>query len=85
MKKVNRLRNRIEPFAALFWALGNVLAKPDPAYRPGITPPPYTRHVLILALNEDDRLPPFSYLVCYLSMGLQYTIYIHVLLLYIRR
>ena len=29
MKKVNRLRNRIEPFAALFWALGNVLYLPN--------------------------------------------------------
>ena len=26
MVKVNRLYNRIEPLAALFWALGNVLA-----------------------------------------------------------
>ena len=26
MVKANRLFNRIEPFAALFWALGNVLA-----------------------------------------------------------
>ena len=26
MVKANRLYNRIEPFAALFWALGNVLA-----------------------------------------------------------
>ena len=27
MAKANRLYNRIEPFAALFWALGNVLAR----------------------------------------------------------
>ena len=26
MVKANHLYNRIEPFAALFWALGNVLA-----------------------------------------------------------
>ena len=26
MGKVDRLLNRVEPFAALFWALGNVLA-----------------------------------------------------------
>ena len=25
MGKANRLRNRVEPFAALFWALSNVL------------------------------------------------------------
>ena len=29
MGKVNRLRNRVEPFIALIWALGNVL-KPTP-------------------------------------------------------
>ena len=30
MGKVYRLRNRVEPFAALFWALGNVLANTWP-------------------------------------------------------
>ena len=39
MSKVDRLRNRVEPFAALFWALGIELAN-TPARRPGITPPP---------------------------------------------
>ena len=47
MGKVDRLGNKVEPFSALFWALSIVLAKPDPARRPGITPPPYTKHVLI--------------------------------------
>ena len=42
MGKVDRLRNKVEPFAALFWALGI-----DPARWPGITPSPYTKHVLI--------------------------------------
>ena len=45
MVKANRLFNRIEPFAALFWALGNVLAAytetGDPAGRPGIPQPSY--------------------------------------------
>ena len=47
MGKVNRLCNKIEPFAALLGALGNVLANPDPARRTGITPLPYTKHVLV--------------------------------------
>ena len=39
---------RVEPFAVQFWALGIVyLPAPEPARRPGITPPPYTKHVLI--------------------------------------
>ena len=46
--KVHRLRNKVEPFAALLWALGELyLPTPDPARRPGITPPLYTKHVLI--------------------------------------
>ena len=38
---VNRLHNIIEPFAALFWALGIVLAHIllYPAHRPGIPQP----------------------------------------------
>ena len=74
MEKVDRLRIRIEPFGALCWALGNVLTKPGPAHRPGITPPPYTRHVLIwsgcmygggelIQFSAKTRWPPaFSYL-----------------------
>ena len=46
MGKVDRLR-----LAALFWALGIVLANTCdltlPACRPGITALPYTKHVLI--------------------------------------
>ena len=38
MGKVDRLLNKGESFAALFWALGIVLANtPDPACRPGIS------------------------------------------------
>ena len=45
MGKVGRLRNKVEHFAALFWAFGGVLSTPDPARRPGLTPPPYTKHI----------------------------------------
>ena len=46
MVKANRLYNRIEPFSALFGALGIVLAHMysaigDPARRPGIPQPWY--------------------------------------------
>ena len=34
MGKVDRVRNRVEPFAALFWTLGIDLPTPDPARRP---------------------------------------------------
>ena len=49
MVKVDCLRNRVEPSAALFWALGIVLylPTPDPACRPVINPLPYTKLVLI--------------------------------------
>ena len=49
MGKVECLCNRVEPSAALIWALGIVLylPTPDTARRPGITPPPYTKKVLI--------------------------------------
>ena len=33
MGKVNRLRNRVEPFAALFWALEIVLPGPASLHR----------------------------------------------------
>ena len=48
MGTVNRLRNRIEPFAAL--------------PRPCITPPPYTKHVLIWSgcLYGGGELVQFS-------------------------
>ena len=44
MVKANRLYNRIEPFAALFWTLGNLLAYTeagDLARRLGIPQPSY--------------------------------------------
>ena len=74
MGKVNPLCNRIEPVAALFWFLAMYLPTPDPARRPGITPPRYTKHVLIWSgclyvgeelfqFPEKMRWPaPFSYL-----------------------
>ena len=45
MSKVDRLCKRLDPFAAMFWALGIVLyyylPTSDTARRPGITAPPY--------------------------------------------
>ena len=72
MGKVDPLSNIYEPFAVLFWALDIVLYLPtsDPARQPGITPTPYTIHVLIWSqLIQFSRktprpLPPF------LSIGL---------------
>ena len=67
MGKVDRLRNIVEPFAGII--LG--LPTPDPARRTGITPLPYTKHVLMYMvtivgsiLNENalPPPPPFSYL-----------------------
>ena len=48
MSKVDLLCNRVEPFAALFWALGTVLAGnwPCPPAH-GITPLPYSQRVLM--------------------------------------
>ena len=57
MGKVDRLRNRVEPFAALFWALGTVLA--NPARRPGITPPPYTKHMVTVGSILNEEMCPF--------------------------
>ena len=70
MGKVDRLRNRVESFAALFWLSALYLPTPDPARRPGITAPPFTKYVLIWSfgaiLNEDALLPPpLSYLGVY--------------------
>ena len=52
MGKKDRLHNRVEPFAALFWALGIVqyLPTPDPPRRPCVTAPLYTKHGLIRSL-----------------------------------
>ena len=41
LPSVDRLCNRVEPFAALLWTRGIVLTN-TPTRRPGITPPPYT-------------------------------------------
>ena len=56
---MDRLRNRVEPFAALFWA-------PDPACRPGIT---YTSmslygYTVVGSIVNEEALypPPLSYL-----------------------
>ena len=66
----------VEPFAVLFWALGIVLDNTRPARRPGIAPPLYSQHFLILAMLTvrrrrvgstltEDALPPppYSYLL----------------------
>ena len=66
MGKVDRLRNRVEPFAALLWALGiecTYILTLDPARWPGITPPPYTQsmslqYMVCLILNKDALPPP---------------------------
>ena len=78
MGKVDRLHNRVEPLAALFLALGIVLANsPNPARRPSIPPPPYTIMSLYghigSILNEDvlPPPPPFSYLRILFIYGLQ--------------
>ena len=73
MGKVERLCNIVEPSDALFldsWQSTSQSGPiPDPERRPDITPPPYTRHVLLCMvivssiLNEDGPAPPpFSYL-----------------------
>ena len=51
---MDRLRNRVEPFAALFWA-------PDPACRPGITYTSmslYGYTVVGSIVNEEALYPP---------------------------
>ena len=81
MGKMDRLPNRVETFAAQFWALSNVLAipiTPDPASRPGITPPPYTKHVLFKVfvgsiLNKDAPDYPLFLSSMLLIYGLGYT------------
>ena len=62
MGQVDRLRNRIEPFAALFWALGIALANTCPC-------PPARHHstavhkvfsfmVIVGSILSEDALPP---------------------------
>ena len=65
MDQVDCLRNRVEPFPALFWALGTVLYLPipNPARRTGITPPMYMYKacpymVIVGSSLIDDALPP---------------------------
>ena len=61
MGKVDRLRNKAEPFAAFFALTALYLPTSDPACRPGITPPPYTKHVLkwsYLVQFSKRTLPP---------------------------
>ena len=70
MGKVDRLRNRFEPFAALFLALGIVLANGGPCPPPGITAPPYTKHVFIwswlLQFSTKTRWSPSLFLSRYI-------------------
>ena len=76
MGKVNRLRNRVEPFAVLFWALGGELANIWPCLHAGpallnrrTQSMSFYGHIVSSILNED-AFAPFAYLgtVCYLSM-----------------
>ena len=67
MGKVDRLHKRVEPFAALFWALSAMyLRTSGPACGPGFTPPPYIHKACPYMvrvgsiLNEDAPAPtPF--------------------------
>ena len=71
MGKVDRLRNRVNPFTALFWALGNVLTNIGPC-------PPGRCHstavhkacpymvIIGSILNEDALPPPLSRYIIYL-------------------
>ena len=57
---------QIEPFAALFWALGNVLLHKntgtgDPARRPGIPQLRYSTAVEVGFNLTDEASPPYLY------------------------
>ena len=76
MAKVDRLRNRVEPFASLFWALGNVLANTyPPARHPSTAVHKACPYMVIdgLIFNEDAPSPPFSYLGMLFIYELQYS------------
>ena len=70
MSKVDRLRNRVEPFAALFWALGINLANtwPCPPARQNSTAVhkacPYM--VIVGSILSEDALPPPLFLSRYI-------------------
>ena len=65
MGQWDAFRNRVEPFAALF---GLSAFNVYPAGRPSITPPPYTKHGLIInmatvgSIINAKAAHPFSYL-----------------------
>ena len=80
MGKVDRHRNRVEPFTSLFWALGNVYytantghAPPD-RYHFTAVHKAYPYMVLVGSIiNEDAPAPPFSYPgICYLQYSCSY-------------
>ena len=60
MGKLGHRRNKVEP---LFWDFALFWLTPDPARRPGITPPLYTKHVLIwselVQFSAKTRFPLF--------------------------
>ena len=85
MSKGDCLCNRDEPFAAFFWALGNVqvLDNTCRACWPSITPSPYTLgmflHIWSMVigasiLNEDEPGPPSFF---YLDMLFIYAVFAH--------
>ena len=62
-KIVDRLRNKVEPFAVVFGLAVLLLPTPDPAHRPGITPPPYRQHdhlrTGMVQFSTKTCCPPF--------------------------
>ena len=70
MLKVDRLHNKVEPFAALFWALGIVYLAPDPARRHSTAvhkaSPDMVIGVSILSEDALPALPPFLSMYCIL-------------------
>ena len=78
MGKMDCLRNKVEPFDVLFWALGNVFANtPDPVTLPSGPASLHRRtwqHDHVRTCLDQFSMktccpPPFLIVVCYLSMG----------------
>ena len=62
MGKVDRLELNLLLPCSVLWTL--YLSTPDPARRPGVTPPPNIKHVLICCFNSQQirvAPPPLSY------------------------
>ena len=59
MGKVDRLRNKVEPFAALFWALGIVLDPCPPARHHSAAVHKACPYMVIIgSILYEDALPP---------------------------